>query len=268
MNRVLLHFPSCLLLAVLACSSEKGADTQPGDGAATQDGASHQQAAPRPEPVRVAIRHILIAHTQAHRRGTVVGRTEKEAASLAKKIRKRILNGEAMADLAKRYSNDPSAARGGFLGASEKGGWVPAFETAAFALEVDEISEVVQTPYGFHVLRREALQEIKLRHLLVAHQDAKKVASKRSEIGKRTRGEAEKIVAAALSQLNNGDSFQEVAKRLSDGPMGKRGAELGWFVRGELGPSFDAVAFDLQVGDYSEVIESVFGFHLIQRVAP
>jgi parvulin-like peptidyl-prolyl isomerase len=268
MNRVVLHFPFCLLLAVLACNSETEVESNPATVTTPQAGAPNQQAAPRPEPVRVAIRHILIAHSQAQRRGSVVGRTEKEAAAMAEEIRKRILDGELMTDLAKQYSNDSSAARGGFLGASEKGAWVPAFEEAAFALEINELSEVVHTPYGFHVLRREPLQEIKLRHLLVAHQDAKNVAKKRSVIGERTREEAEEIVRTALAQLNNGDSFQDVADRLSDGPMGKRGADLGWFVRGELGPSFDAVAFDLEVGDYSEVIETIFGFHLIQRVAP
>jgi parvulin-like peptidyl-prolyl isomerase len=195
-----------------------------------------------------------------------VGRSKKAAKSLAKQIREQLIQGEDMALLARRHSNDPTAARGGFLGASERGAWVPAFEDAAFALDVGEISRLVETNYGFHILRREALQEVKLMHLLVAHQDAKNVARARSIIGKRSKEEALQIAEQAHEALQSGVLFATVAGELSDGPMALRGADLGWFVRGELGPAFDEAAFSLEVGHHSDIFETVFGYHLIQRL--
>jgi parvulin-like peptidyl-prolyl isomerase len=268
MNRAFYRLRTLCFLATLACNSDGVQEPTKPLPPAVADGATAQAVAPRTDPARVAIRHILIAHADAQQRASRVGRSQKAASDLANDLRDRILGGESMSDLAKRYSNDPTAARGGFLGASEKGAWVPAFEQTAFALEINALSEVIKTPYGFHVLRREPLQEVKLLHLLIAHQDAKNVAKKRSPIGKRSRKEAEAMAVNALTQLKDGQSFQGVAAEFSDGPMGKRGADLGWFVRGELGPSFDAVAYDLDVGQHSEIIESVFGFHLIQRLAP
>ena len=68
-------------------------------------------------------------------------------------IRARILAGEAFADLAKQFSADPgSAAQGGSLGDVEKGVMVPAFEQAAFALPVGEVSAPVRTQFGYHLI--------------------------------------------------------------------------------------------------------------------
>ena len=60
--------------------------------------------------------------------------------------------------LAKRYSGCPSGKEGGSLGAFAKGQMVPEFETVAFALKPGEISEVVTTQYGYHIIRRDAPQ--------------------------------------------------------------------------------------------------------------
>ncbi|MBV5309004.1 SurA N-terminal domain-containing protein [Chromatium okenii] len=68
-------------------------------------------------------------------------------------IRARILAGEAFADLAKQFSADAgSAAQGGSLGDVEKGVMVPAFEQAAFALPVGEVSAPVRTQFGYHLI--------------------------------------------------------------------------------------------------------------------
>ena len=209
-------------------------------------------------PSRVAIRHILLEFSN--------DREREEAISLATQLEKDIRTGEDMALLAKKHSKDGTAPRGGFLGAAERGAWVEPFETAAFALEIGEVSGPVETEYGIHILRREPLTEVKLMHLLVAHKDAKNVAKKRSPVGKRSREEALEIVNRAFQMLEDGEEFSVVAAELSDTPMAKRGADLGWFVRGELGPEFDRVAFELQTDAHSDVFETVFGFHIIRRL--
>ena len=70
------------------------------------------------------------------------------------KMRKRILNGERFSTLALLYSEDPgSAKKGGELGFHGKGEFAPEFEAAAFNLRDGEISEVVETEFGFHIIQ-------------------------------------------------------------------------------------------------------------------
>lgn len=267
MKRVSFQTALICILALFSCKTEPESEAIPPTAPATPPVVAEENTASAPQLDRVAIRHILIAHSESQQSSGLVGRNKVQAKSLAKEIRERLLQGESMTELAKKYSNDPSASRGGFLGASERGAWVKPFEDEAFSLKVDQISKVVETPYGFHVLRREALQEVKLYHLLVAHKSVKNVG-RRPEVLKRTAEEAKSLAEYALTELDAGEEFSVVAGRVSDGPMAQRGADLGWFVRGELGPEFDAVAFDLDVGEHSKVIETVFGFHLIERAAP
>jgi len=71
-------------------------------------------------------------------------------------IRRRALGGESFADLARQFSQDPgSAPLGGDLGTFSRGDMVKPFEDAALALQPGEISDVVETPYGLHVIRLE-----------------------------------------------------------------------------------------------------------------
>lgn len=257
--------PLLALLMLPACGSE--GPEQEGDGPPSaptpelSEGTTELEQRTDEEqssPERVAVRHILLEFTSEGER--------KEAVDLARSLREKILQGEDMSLLAKKHSKDGTAPRGGFLGAAERGAWVEPFEKAAFSLAVGELSEPVETEYGIHLLRREALTEVKLMHLLVAHKEAKNVARERSPVGKRTREQALEMAQAALEKLEEGVDFAAVASEFSDTPMAQRGAELGWFVRGELGPDFDRVAFALEPEEHSEVFETVFGFHIIRRL--
>ena len=77
---------------------------------------------------------------------------EKE--SLAKEILEKIKNGEAFSKLAEQYSIDGSRRRGGDLGSFGKGMMVKEFENAAFALNKGEVSNVVRTQFGYHIIKR------------------------------------------------------------------------------------------------------------------
>ncbi|MHB1830229.1 MAG: peptidylprolyl isomerase [Candidatus Micrarchaeaceae archaeon] len=77
---------------------------------------------------------------------------EKE--SLAKEILAKIGRGESFSKLAEQYSIDGSRRRGGDLGAFRKGVMVKEFETAAFALEKGQVSGIVRTQFGYHIIKR------------------------------------------------------------------------------------------------------------------
>lgn len=79
--------------------------------------------------------------------------TDEEALAKAQAIRKRLLAGEDFAAIAKKDSDDVgSGAQGGELGEFHKGMMVPPFETAAFAAKVNEVTEPVKSPFGYHLI--------------------------------------------------------------------------------------------------------------------
>ena len=99
---------------------------------------------------QVHARHILFASAEG-----ADPETEKAARANAEAARQRALAGEEFATLAKELSEGPSAPNGGDLGFFSRDQMVAPFSEAAFALEPGEISEVVQTRFGFHVIRVE-----------------------------------------------------------------------------------------------------------------
>ncbi|MCH2376240.1 MAG: peptidyl-prolyl cis-trans isomerase [Planctomycetes bacterium] len=106
-----------------------------------------------PPPTRVGAAHILISYAGSMR--SKQSRTKDEARKLAEQIvAEAKAEGADFAELAKKYSDGPSGPRGGALGVFGRGQMVGPFETAAFALPVDGVSAVVETRFGFHVIKR------------------------------------------------------------------------------------------------------------------
>ncbi len=81
----------------------------------------------------------------------------------------------------------------------------------------------------------------------------------------RTKAEAEAQIASLKEQLEGGADFASLAGQHSDCPSGKKGGALGAFGRGQMVKPFEEAAFGLAVGGTSGVVETDFGFHLIQR---
>ncbi|MHB1247320.1 MAG: peptidylprolyl isomerase [Sulfuriferula sp.] len=111
------------------------------------------------------VRHILIKTNE------LVSATDAKNRLL--QIRERLLNGASFADMARQYSDDSSASKGGDLGWVSPGETVPEFEHAMNALQPGQISQPVQTPFGFHlieVLARRDQDVTKERQRLLARQ--------------------------------------------------------------------------------------------------
>ena len=104
-------------------------------------------------PDEIAASHILISYKGSER--SQATRTKEEAKTLAEDMLEEAgKEGADFAELAKEHSDGPSNTKGGDLGTFKKGKMAPAFEEAAFKLEVGEISGVVETSFGFHVIKR------------------------------------------------------------------------------------------------------------------
>jgi len=110
--------------------------------------------APPPEE-QVGASHILIAYKGAMRANPSITRSKEDAQKLASKLQAQAKGGADFGALAEKYSDDPTAKTGkGSLGKFSKSTMVKPFADAAFALKPGEISSVVETPFGFHVIKR------------------------------------------------------------------------------------------------------------------
>lgn len=97
--------------------------------------------------------HILIAYEGAER--SQATRTRDEALELIETLMDSIYSDDlAFEEAARRYSDCPSGQEGGDLGPFSRNVMTPGFEDAAFSIEVDDISGIVETPFGFHLILR------------------------------------------------------------------------------------------------------------------
>jgi len=106
-------------------------------------------------PDEVSASHILISYKGADRADSKITRNKQAAKKEAERIRGLIVNdGKDFAQMAKEHSDGPSGPKGGDLGKFKFEVMAKPFSEAAFALEKDEVSEVVETGFGFHVIKR------------------------------------------------------------------------------------------------------------------
>jgi peptidyl-prolyl cis-trans isomerase C len=101
--------------------------------------------------------------------------------------------------------------------------------------------------------------QIRASHILINHADAPQANTQLSA------EDAMEQIKALKTEIEGGMPFEKVAGEHSDCPSAKQGGDLGNFGRGAMVPEFDQAAFELEVGGISEVIETVFGYHLIYR---
>jgi parvulin-like peptidyl-prolyl isomerase len=98
--------------------------------------------------------HILLMYSGSAR--STATRTKEEAENLIASLKSKIDEGGLFADLAKEHSDCPSGRSGGDLGQFGRGQMVPAFEQSAFGMEIGQVSDVVETDFGYHLITRTA----------------------------------------------------------------------------------------------------------------
>jgi peptidyl-prolyl cis-trans isomerase D len=176
---------------------------------------------------KVKARHILIAYKEARAAaGDAAKRTKEEAKALAQKVAAEAKgkSGE-FAKLAEKYTDDPSGkTKGGDLGFFKKDQMVKEFSDVAFAMQPGQVSNVVESPFGFHIIKVETVQEAKS----VPLEEAKKeIAEKLIARDRKPAILAEKVKAlqAALKEGKGQDLMQELGvawKETGDFNLGSR----------------------------------------------
>ena len=141
-------------------------------------------------PEQVKVSHILIKTPLPGPDGKVDEKGVAEAQRRAEDLLKQLKSGAKLEDLAQKYSEDPgSAKQGGSLGWIGKGQTVPEFEKTAFSLPKGQISDLVKSSYGFHIIRVDDKQEAHMKTLdevkaeiepVLKHQKAQQIAQQKS----------------------------------------------------------------------------------------
>jgi hypothetical protein len=107
------------------------------------------------EPAKITAKHILVKYAGAKKAAPSVTRTREEACLRALEAREKLQQGMSFADAVTSYSEEPGAAtREGTLGSIQRTDVVPPFADAAFELGRGDVSHVVETDYGFHIIMR------------------------------------------------------------------------------------------------------------------
>lgn len=110
---------------------------------------------PAGAPDRITVRHVLVKYAGAKKAAETITRSREEACLRALEAREKLEQGASFAEVVGAYSEEPGAAtREGSLGAIERTDVVPPFADAAFELGRGDVSHVVETDYGFHVILR------------------------------------------------------------------------------------------------------------------
>lgn len=204
--------------------------------------------------IEVKARHLLIAPKTQAPEDTLT------AYNKALRLKAKIEAGEDFAQLAAEHSDDPSAKiNGGDLGWFNAFKMVYAFETAAYQLEVNEISEPVKSQFGYHIIQkldeRPSRGKIQVAHIMVTpKKDSSFIPEKRIK---------------ELYKLTKTEDFSDLAKQYSaDKNTAENGGELPYFAVGGLNDKdFENTAFSLsEIGDISKPVKTRFGWHIIKLI--
>ena len=177
-----------------------------------------------------------------------------------KSIRDKAIAGEDFVVLTKQYSEEPGVKKtGGKLGYFSVFQMLYNFESEAYKTKVGEISEIVRTDFGYHIIkvndRREKMPDISVSHIMIfSNKDAKEA-------------NPEEKINELYAMIMQGESFESIAKQFSeDKATGVKGGIIKTFGPGDLrAPLFEKAAYSIkEEGEILKPIESSFGWHIIR----
>lgn len=186
-------------------------------------------------------------------------------------IRRQILEGADFSEMAKQYSDDPSAkdrpaengrppipGNGGDLGFFTVLNLVYPFENAAYSLNVGEISMPVRTSYGYHLIKvvdkKPAIGKVQAAHILIRNVEGKEDSIKAR-------------VDEAYNKILKGEKYEDIVNEYSDDKgSAAKGGVLPWFGAFRMAPSFLVPLYDMKPGDISKPVQTVYGWHIIKLI--
>lgn len=208
-------------------------------------------------PERIEVFHIVknVSSSEGKKEQTV---------ELARQVRDSILKGDLEFEVAaQRYSADVATkSDGGNLGWFNKGKLVPEFENAAFRLQQGELSLPIETPFGYHIIQTLDKKEnsINTRHIVFSIKTTEEDNLK-----------AKEFLVSLKEKVENGSSFEELAKKFSDDKETKGyGGLIGKLTVDNVPANIKTVLSELNVGEVSAPMSYVAdptktSFHIIYK---
>ncbi len=237
---------------------------------------------PKPKAVQPAIMGIaqILVRVPEGSSPDEVAVLRKKAQDLLARVRK----GESFESVAKASSDGPEASLGGDLGVRPLNGWPDLFLKAVANVPDGRISNIIQSPNGFHILKvvgraggepppqaQQAppppaptgpdtqlpkgpmpVQQTQARHILL-----KSSAVMTDDVARQRLADIRQRI------VQGGESFSDLAKRFSNDASSPQGGDLGWLNPGETVPPFEKAMNALKIGEVSAPVQSQFGWHLI-----
>ncbi len=202
----------------------------------------------QPEAVKLA--HILLTVEPSEQ-------VEDSVKLLATELRQRILDGADFATIASQYSSMGAGANGGDLGYVSREDVVEEFARAAFNLTIGDISGVIRSQFGYHVIKCEGKKEDRLwlRHVLLAVPPAIDDSAR-----------VQLLADSLLQAARGGGDFAEMAKEFStDNSSRAQGGELGWISTAQAPPDIAPTLIGWQTpGEYRGPVETSSGIHILK----
>lgn len=200
--------------------------------------------------------HILVVvpeQASADKIQNYRGRAEQALAKLR--------GGASFAQVAAGYSDAQDALKGGEIGWRPADRMPPMFADALAKMKPGDVSDVLRSPSGFHIIKLLDRRN-KDAAVVVTQTHARHILIKTSELV--SENEAKSRLQEIKQRIDKGADFAEEARLHSDDGSAPQGGDLGWLSPGETVPEFENAMDALKVGQISGLVQTGFGWHLIQ----
>ncbi|MFW6051401.1 MAG: foldase protein PrsA [Myxococcota bacterium] len=243
-----------------ACRGSQSAGSKP-----EAEPSAEEETTPEHDPDEKACARLLVVGHEGSEAPSGTDRSAEAAARRAEELRRRLVEGEeAFAELA-ASSSDALAVASGSIGVHTYGSWPARYaeiRDAVFDLDVDEVTPVMETKLGYVIATRCPVGAVHLRHILIRYEGAFQAPGD----VERSKEEARRLAEKLLDRIEGGEDLAELAREHSeDTNTAPKGGDLGEVGTGYPWPEFVEVAFALEPGEISDVVETRFGYHIIQR---
>jgi len=261
-----LPFTIILVLALGGCRCNAKLEPQKGRPGAMVRMSKRDKVRKPQQKTHLAAAAILVAYKRAQGARPTVTRSKQEAARLARDLAARLKRNPAVfGDLARKHSDGPTVAAGGELGAWPRGRMPREIEEALDRLPIGGVSEVIETPRGYQILRRR-IAILAASQIVVAFRGARGAA----RTVMRNRTEARKLAEELYQKLKtNPESFFFVARKQSDhAPSARAGGRLGVWPRGRKPAIIESTVDSLEIGQIARPVQTPAGYVIVQRDDP
>ncbi|MCL4800179.1 MAG: peptidylprolyl isomerase [Burkholderiales bacterium] len=214
------------------------------------------QASPE-APAEYELSHILVRVPEQAGPEQIEARRRRAEEALAQ-----LRAGVDFRQVAVSFSDAPDALQGGGMG------WRPAdrlpelFVGALASMKPGEVSDVLRSPAGFHIVRMNDRRGGTAGPAAVAQTHVRHILVRTNELV--SESDALRKLNILRERIRQGADFGELARLNSDDASAARGGDLGWVTDGDTVPEFERAMKALRIKEVSEPVRSAFGYHLIQ----